>query len=184
MRFPCLSGSLLILLLLALTNSSILRGEGPRTFRPQEFGFRAGSSIPRGDDFRQYDLFVIWRTPWHWIHPIGNVGAFVEAHTGGGLLRNPDNRAGFAYAGPGVRVATPRFPAYVSLASVPAYLTRSRFGDVDFGQRLQFISSASITWMMTPEIGLRYRIQHMSNARLATPNPGLDTHSAGIVIAF
>jgi hypothetical protein len=173
---------LLIFIVFTLGSTGALIAE--TSFRLSEIGFRAGSGIGKDHDFRQTELFSSLTTPWARTTPSGNFRADLEAHAGGGILRNSDATAALFYAGPGLRLSAPGFPLYLTAGSAPTYLTRSRFGDVDLGQRLQFTSSAAITLMLTPEIGLRYRAQHMSNARLARPNPGINTHSAGIVIVF
>ncbi len=152
--------------------------------QPYEFGFRAGSSISRGDDFTQFELFTTMATPWGWMDEKRRFAARLDFQATAGVLRNPDNTAGIFSFGPAVRLTPPPYPFYLTLGFAPTYLTQRRFGDVDFGQRLQFTSSATATWMITPEVGLRYHIQHMSNARMASPNPGLNIHSAGVVIAF
>lgn len=172
----------LIFILLMLT-ASVSPGNAP-SFRLHEIGFRAGGGIGKDNDFTQYEGFTTLSTPWGWTNDSGRLQVDLEAQTAIGALSHPDTTAAFIYAGPGLRLSSPVFPVYLTAGSSPAYLTRSQFGDVNLGQRLQFVSSAALTLMLTPEIGLRYRVQHMSNARMARPNPGINTHSAGIVIAF
>ncbi len=159
-------------------------GPSRASFYPYEAGFRVGSSIPRRDDFRQYELFTAVATPWGWADRHRRLETRLELHGAAGVLRGRGQNEGIFQLGPAVTLTPPPFPVYLSLGIAPTYLTGRQFDDVDFGQRLQITSSATATWMINPDVGLRYRIQHMSNARMAQPNPGLDIHSAGIVIAF
>ncbi len=172
----------LISIVFLLSSTAVLMAES--SVRLYEVGFRTGTGIGKDRDFRQTELFSTFTTPWGRTTPSGTFRADLEAHTAGGVLRNSDATAVLFYAGPSLRLSAPGYPIHLTAGSAPTYLTRSRFGDVDLGQRLQFTSSVSVTLMLTPEIGLRYRAQHMSNARLARPNPGINTHSAGIVIVF
>jgi len=45
---------------------------------------------------------------------------------------------------------------------------------MDFGERFQFTSHIGLIWYLTDRVSLGYRFQHMSNAGLASPNPGLN----------
>jgi len=58
--------------------------------------------------------------------------------------------------------------------SSPTLLSRYRFEGMDFGERFQFTSHIGLIWYLTDRVSLGYRFQHMSNAGLASPNPGLN----------
>ncbi len=161
-----------------------VRGDSGPALRWYEAGFRGGSSLSRSNDFRQYELFAALATPYEWANRSDTLRARLELQTDAGVLRGNGVTEGIVSAGPAIDFSSSAAPVALTLGVAPTYLTGRRFGETDFGQRFQFTSSAAFTWMITPDIGLRYRIQHMSNARMAAPNPGLDTHSAGIVVAF
>lgn len=56
----------------------------------------------------------------------------------------------------------------------------------DMGGELQFRSHVGIGWYLDRErrFAVAYRVQHTSNARLETPNPGLDMHVISLSAAF
>lgn len=56
----------------------------------------------------------------------------------------------------------------------------------DMGGELQFRSHVGIGWYLDRErrFAVAYRVQHTSNARLETPNPGLDMQVISLSAAF
>jgi hypothetical protein len=48
----------------------------------------------------------------------------------------------------------------------------------------QFTSHLGVNWDFAPHWRVGYRFQHMSNAGLATPNPGLNLHIFSVSYRF
>ena len=63
-------------------------------------------------------------------------------------------------------------------------LSRDVFGTKDLGSLFQFTSHIGFNVDISSGIRLGYRFQHMSNAGLAKPNPGLNMHMLGVSFLF
>ena len=66
----------------------------------------------------------------------------------------------------------------------PTFLSQYEFGSRDFGTDIQFTSHIGLNWDFAPHWRLGYRFQHMSNAGLASKNPGLNMHLFGVSYLF
>ena len=53
-------------------------------------------------------------------------------------------------------------------------LSRHDFSERDVGSLVQFTSYIGLNWDLSSRFRIGYRFQHMSNAGLGSPNPGLN----------
>jgi hypothetical protein len=137
-------------------------------------GLRGGPASDAGiKRFEQVEAFGRWKLPWHWgiysqcyLRPDLDISA--------GSLWN-ENGAGFVGTlGPVLEVHFGKFPVELEGGSSPTLLSRNNFGRLDFGDRFQFTSHIGIQWEITKRVTVGWRYQHMSDAGIAEPNPGLN----------
>jgi hypothetical protein len=153
-------------------------------FRLESVGARGGvSSNSNGHEFNQAELFANWNLPWAW-----DLGR--EWHLQSrldftaGWLGDRGNNAAIGTAGPSLALSRERLPLSLDGGVSPTLLSRSEFGSKDFGMDYQFTSHVGLNWDFAPHWRLSYRFQHMSNAGLASPNPGLNMHMFGLSYVF
>jgi hypothetical protein len=136
-------------------------------------GARGGISPDTGiHRFQQVEAFGRWKL-WHWkiysecyLRPAVDISA--------GQLWNK-NGAGFAGTlGPEFELHFGEFPVQLELGSSPTVLSQNNFGRLNFGDRFQFTSHIGFQWEITRCVTVGWRYQHMSNAGIAEPNPGLN----------
>jgi hypothetical protein len=58
------------------------------------------------------------------------------------------------------------------------------FGDEDFGGPFQFTSHIGLDYYFTRHFMMGYRLQHMSNAGIYSPNPGVNIHMLAVGYRF
>jgi len=139
-------------------------------------GVRGGGSwTDNRKNFRQYDVFAVYRLPWSY-----NLSSAVLISTRLEGTAGVLTRAGkTAFAGSlGPDIAMEFFKGRVSLgggASVAA-LSEHSFGDQSLGGWFQFISHVGVNFRLTENLGIGYHFQHMSNSCIYDKNPGLDMH--------
>jgi hypothetical protein len=85
----------------------------------------------------------------------------------------------FARKGPGIGT---------DIGTSVGLMNRRRFGSMDFGSTLQYITHAGISYRFDNGLKIGYRWQHMSNGHVfypeSNPNPGLNMHMLGISRVF
>jgi hypothetical protein len=146
-------------------------------------GLRSGLSDDSGIDFAQYEAFAVHRLPWQgqgpgtwrWSTRLEGTAALLRAAGQSGLVSS---------LGPAVALASPGGRWNFDGGSSVAYLSRYRFDGKHLGGRMQFISHLGIEYLLQPQLGLGYRLQHMSNADLYAENPGVDLHLLQIGYRF
>lgn len=137
-------------------------------------GARGGVSFNGNKDrFRQAEIFTDFDIPWKWnfysdwqFQPRFDLSA--------GWLEGENTGAFIGTTGPELVLRKGTFPLTLEGGCSPTILSHDTFGQRDFGDRVQFTSHISVNWDITKHIGCGYRFQHMSNAGLAAPNPGLN----------
>ena len=90
----------------------------------------------------------------------------------------------FACAGPTLTLKREKFPLSLELGVSPTVLTRTEFTSKDLGFPFQFTTQVGLNLDLSAHIRLTYRFQHMSNADIAQPNPGLNLHVLGLSYLF
>jgi len=137
-------------------------------------GARGGFSINSySHRFQQAEAFAQFDLPWQWnfysdwvLNPRIDVSA--------GYLNSQDINAFVGTAGPLLELRKGKFPLALEGGSSPTILSQYHFGNSDLGEDFQFTSHIGLTWYITDHLSFGYRFQHMSNAGLAKPNPGLN----------
>ena len=136
-------------------------------------GARGGLSFNTGiKRFQQVEAFGEWKL-WHWgIYSDLFVRPYLDISAGD--LWN-EKEEGFAGTlGPGVELHAGKFPVVLEGGSSPTLLSRDNFGGENFGYKFQFTSHIGLRWEITKHFSVDVRFQHMSNAGIAKPNPGLN----------
>jgi hypothetical protein len=137
-------------------------------------GARGGFSFNAGNHrFSQSEAFADFDLPWQWnfysdwrLQPRMDVSA--------GYLGNETTSAFIGTAGPLLELRKGHIPLALEGGASPTVISRYRFGSTDFGEGFQFTSHIGLTWYSTDHLSVGCRFQHMSNAGLAKPNPGLN----------
>jgi lipid A 3-O-deacylase len=137
-------------------------------------GVRGGVGFSTSaENFRQAEAFADVNLPWRWdFYSDWRFQTKVDASVG--WLGNNNNNGFIATAGPDVVLSKGKFPLTLEGGSSPTFLSRDKFGPKNFGDRFQFTSHIGVNWNITDHFTLGYRFQHMSNAGIANPNPGLN----------
>jgi hypothetical protein len=91
-----------------------------------------------------------------------------------GYLGDETINAFMGHGRPAVGIAERHFPLVLEGGSSPTHLSQYHFGSTDLGEDFQFTSHIGLAWYITDHLSVGYRFQHMSNAGLAKPNPGLN----------
>jgi hypothetical protein len=81
-------------------------------------------------------------------------------------------------------LSTEGFPVSLFVTTGPVLLTEDIFGDFDLGGYFHFASAIGLNWRLRDGWSVAYRIQHLSNAGIESPNPGLDLHLFRIARSF
>jgi Lipid A 3-O-deacylase (PagL) len=148
------------------------------TFRSegQDFfaGARGGASLDTSRSrFYQAEAFAGWKIPWHWnFYSDWNLRPAVDLSAGGLTGKGEDGFVGTL--GPMAELRYGAFPVVLEGGASPTWLSRYTFGSKDLGERFQFTSHIGLAWDVTRNVTVGIRFQHMSNAGLARPNPGLN----------
>jgi len=157
---------------------------GAADFRLESVGARGGlSASTTGEDFYQAEAFGNWKLPWGW-----DLGK--EWHLQSrfdlslGWLGDSGHAAAIGAVGPSVVLGRERLPVSFEGGVSPTLMSRHEFGTKDFGSEFQFTSHVGVNWDLAAHWRLSYRFQHMSNAGLASKNPGLNMHLFGISYLF
>jgi len=129
--------------------------------------------ISSGKQFQQEEAFADFDLPWQWnfysdwrLQPRIDVSA--------GCLSGQDQSAFVGSAGPLLELRRRNFPLALEAGASPTLITRDQFEETNFGDRFEFTSHIALTWYITDHVAVGCRFQHMSNAGMATPNPGLN----------
>lgn len=143
-------------------------------------GIRAGFGASAGaDQFHQTDLVL--RLPLRLdLELAGKWSARTAADLALGRLADDDTSAVIGSIGAVMILARQDAPLAFELGVAPTVLSTHRFSR-NFGHSIQFTSHAGILARLG-DFYLGYRFQHMSNARLARPNPGLNQHLFSILL--
>src|SRR5208337_1432903 len=140
------------------------------------FGFAGDSS---GEGFHQDEGFVDWSLPWEW-----NLGRSWLLQSrfdlSVGRLGKSWQNAVEGSAGPVLALGRGKFPLWLEAGSSPTLISRNQFGEPgttgskNFGEAFQFTSHIGFYANLFSKVRVGYRFQHMSNAGLGSPNPGLN----------
>ena len=143
-------------------------------------GLRAGISDGRNHkDFQQYEGFVTFSFPWVWqFASTWRLEGFLEANAG--VLRGGAESAFVGSAGPGIKFSGFGEKIDIPLGVNATYISDHTFGDDNFGGPIQFTSHIGLNYNFSRHFMMGYRLQHMSNAGIYSPNPGVNIHMLAI----
>jgi hypothetical protein len=158
-----------LLLLLLTVSIASLRAGLPLESVGTRFGFPANDA----PDFLQAEAFADFNLPWR-INLTTNWFVQPRLDVAAGWLGEKGADALIASAGPSAILGRRHFPLTLDLGSSPTVMSRDEFPGRDFGIPFQFTTHLGVDWQVCRHFSVGYRFQHMSNAHIATPNPGLN----------
>ena len=161
--------------------ASTARADG---LEPESAGARfAFSSKMRNADMYQTDIFLNSNLPWRWA--LNENWSFqMRLDSSAGMLKRHADSAGVFLLGSSLVVRRAGCPLSLSGGTDPAILTSHKFDGLDLGGNFQFCTHAGLDLDITSHIRVGYQFQHMSNAGLYTPNPGVNLHFFGLSYVF
>lgn len=147
-------------------------------------GFRYGLSDHRNEAyFRKYEAFFEWALPWAWRPKSGWILASRLDFTGAAL--SAAGTTGFlGSVGPSLAVRKKGWIVGIDLGVSPAFLSEDRYGTEDLSGSFQFLTHGGITLLPIRNLSVGYEFQHVSNADIQQPNPGLNMHNIEISYRF
>ena len=147
-------------------------------------GVRSGASFENdAGDFQQVDVFTGMYLPWSWGAQAGlNLKPQLEGSAG--WLDNQGDGGFVGTLGPTVELRKGTFPVALEGGVSFSGLSRSDFPDRNLGGWFEFTDHAGLNWRITKHFTLGWRFQHMSNAGIANPNPGLNLQMLELSYSF
>jgi len=137
-------------------------------------GARGGISFNEGNHrFGQAEAFADFDLPRQWDF-CSDWRLQSRIDVSAGYLGDETTSAFIGTAGPLLELRKGHIPLALEGGVSPTVISRYRFGGTDFGDGCQFTSHGGLTWYITDHLSVGCRFQHMSNAGLARPNPGLN----------
>ena len=167
--------------LLLLQGVSLARAGG---LVPESAGVRFGTPANlSGAEFNQAEAAADWDLPWRW-----DLGKdwHVQTRLNASLGWLGDSRVNGAICtlGPSAVLSWRDFPVSIETGASPTLLSVDNFGTKNFGTPFQFTSYIGVNFDFLSHFRFNYRFQHMSNAGLASSNPGLNLHMLGLSYRF
>jgi hypothetical protein len=167
-------------LLLLLTSTAAAEGD---RFFVRDLGGIIGFDAESQVSFESYEVSATIASPWGW--KLGEKRHLrLDFEAGVGVLHGEGTTGGFARIAPVMDLSTERFPVSLFVTTGPVLLTEDIFGDFDLGGYFHFASAIGLNWRLRDGWSVAYRIQHLSNAGISSPNPGLDLHLFRIARSF
>jgi len=158
-------------------------------FRLLNVGIRGGVDGPNvfgGDEkehFQQYDIFVTATLPWDWRFESG--WGFSPRLMGTAGVLEGAGEAGFVGAVVPVLAFGPRDSRWSLDAGIgAAILTRHKFGVQNFGGAFQVVATFGLRVPVYRALGVGYRMQHLSDAKLYGEGTGADLHMLEVIYTF
>ena len=153
-------------------------------FSLESIGIRVGGSpTSRSHNFHELDAFANFNLPLSF--DMGaNWRGLLRLDLTGGCLADHDVAAAIGTLGPTLLFRNPDSRVSVEVGSSPALLSREDFPTKDLGSNFQFSSHIGFNVDVSSRVRLGYRFQHMSNAGMAQPNPGLNLHMFSVSWLF
>jgi len=145
-----------------------------------DVGIRIGTQQgSRPGNFRSYEAFAAHRLEWDWRAASG-WGVVPRVTSSLGFIQGAGDEAVLGSGGIDV-VLDKNGPGFsTDIGTAAQLMNRRRFGSMDFGSTLQFVSHGGINYRFDGGLKIGYRWQHMSNGHLfypqSNPNPGLNMH--------
>jgi len=161
--------------------AAIARGEN---FCIESVGGRFGFPAEQDSSgFLSAEAFVDCNLPVSWeLHT--NYLMKIRMDFAAGWLGRSGADAATTSAGPTLVLQRRGVPLLLEMGSSSTLMTRYRFGDKDLGGPFQFTTHVGLSWEATRHLRLGYRYEHMSNAGLERPNPGVNLHTFACSYVF
>jgi hypothetical protein len=148
-----------------------------------EIGAQGGTSINSKDEsFTQYEVLLNRRLPWAWRWR-GAVDVGTRLTGTLGVLRGGGETGTVGTVGFGF-VFGEGHDFTLRAGSGLTAMSEDEYGDEDFGSHFQFTHHFGLSYRIWDNLSARVRVQHMSNAGLASENPGLNLLMFGLHYAF
>ena len=147
------------------------------TYREKfDAGFRYGLSDHRNEEyFHKYEFFFNWYLPWAWRPKSGWIIASRLDFTGAAL--HAAETTGFlGSVGPALAIRKTGWIVGIDLGISPAFLSEDWYGREDLSGHIQFLTHGGISLFPIRNLSIGYEYQHISNADIQQPNPGLNMH--------
>jgi len=87
-------------------------------------------------------------------------------------------------AGPAFVLKYKDLPLTLEAGSSSGLISRHEFGSVDLGGPVQFTTHIGMSWDITRHLRAGYRYEHISNAGIYKPNPGLNLQAFAFSYIF
>ena len=147
-------------------------------------GLRAGIDDGRNDeDMTQVEAFALYDLPWNWKFE-SDWSLFLIAEFNAGALNGGGDTAFVGSVGPGISVRSPGNSLAFRAGINPTVISEDAIGDEDLGGPVQFTSHVGLSYTLPQLLSIGYRFQHMSNAGIYSPNPGVNLHMVEIGYHF
>ena len=171
--------SLLVVLILAIASPA--SGAGSNWL---EIGVRIGvAGEIGGQDFKQWEITSAYRLPWDWKYNSGwTLGSRLNASIG--AIRSDGETAAVVTLGPGLALFGPKQQFAVEAGISPTLISEDEYGEENLGSNFQFTSFIGMSYRLGQHLKVSGRVQHMSNAGIGDPNPGLDQGMLGFSYRF
>lgn len=148
-----------------------------------EMGMRGGISANSTVNFEQYEMFAAYRLSPQWTYDSGWL-VQTQINATLGKLRSDDVSSEVISIGPGLTLSKPDSAFSVDVGSSPTYISDPVHGGKDLGGNTQFISHIRLNYRFSHTFAVGFRFQHMSNAGLENPNPGLNIEALELSYRF
>jgi hypothetical protein len=126
---------------------------------------------------------VYWNLPWRWI--LGdNWPLQSRLDASAGWLGRVGTDAAMVTLGPTLVLHYKELPVSLEGGASLTGLTQDKFGSKNLGTRFQITSHVGVNWDFASHLRASYHFQHMSNAGIREPNPGLNLHVFAVSYLF
>lgn len=158
--------------------------EDPAGIEKLVIGARAGINDNRNEErFTKYEFFGNYTLPWVWRSRSGWILAPKIDLTAAAL--HAAGTTGFLGSlGPAFTVTKQGFRILVEIGISPAYLSEDRYGREDLSGHIQFLTHGGVHLRILRSLSIGYEFQHISNADIQQPNPGLNVHNIQVGCSF
>ena len=134
--------------------------------------------------FREYDVWAAFRLPWQ-AYGSSNWGVATRLLTSAGYLEAAGSSGLVVSVLPLVAFGTEDGRFTVDLGAGLAVLSRTKFGQADFGGTVQGALTAGVSIPLYQRLGVGYRYMHYSDWGAYGPNTiGADLHTVELIYRF
>lgn len=166
--------------LLFMASSAMAQGD---RFFLRDLGVSIGFDAETQLSIQSYEVSGTIASPWGW--KLGESRHLrLDFELGVGVLDGEGSTGGFVRIAPLFDLSSDAWPVSLFLTTGPVLLTEDKYGDLDLGGHFHFASALGLNWRLGKGWSVAYRIQHISNAGISNPNPGLDLHLFRVVRSF